>query len=87
MGSDYSKLSRPLYEMPEFVKNALEENNLMEDYLERPVYQQNDYLWWIKSAKKDETKKKRLKQMLKELETGGVYMKMDHPSSKKDDEN
>ncbi|HSH04861.1 MAG TPA: YdeI/OmpD-associated family protein, partial [Anaerolineae bacterium] len=45
--------------------------------------QQNDYLGWINRAKRPATKQKRLNQMLDELEQGGVYMKMDHPPSKK----
>lgn len=69
--------------MPGFVKEALEERSLMDEYEERPAYQQNDYIGWINSAKLQETKDKRLHQMLDELETGGIYMKMDHPPSKK----
>ena len=55
----------------------------MEDYLSRPDYQRNDYLGWIERAKKEETKEKRLKQMIEELKKGGVYMKMKHPASVK----
>lgn len=64
--------------MPSFVKAALEDNDLMQDYLERPAYQQNDYIGWINRAKQ-----KRLNQMLVELKQGGVYMKMAHPASAK----
>lgn len=69
--------------MPDFVKAALEEHALMKEYLERPAYQQNDYLGWINQAKRKETKQKRLNQMLAELKQGGVYMKMAHPASAK----
>ncbi len=55
----------------------------MDEYSERPAYQQNDYIGWIDRAKLQETKAKRLHQMLDELEAGGVYMKMAHPPSKK----
>ncbi len=79
----HSGLKRPKYPMPEFVKQALEERGLMDEYRERPAYQQNDYIGWINGAKLQETKDKRLLQMLDELEVGGVYMKMAHPSSKK----
>lgn len=79
-----SKLKRDRQPMPEFVKRALLERGLMDAYDERPPYQRNDYLLWINSAKRQETKKKRLHQMLDELETGGVYMKMKHPASKKE---
>lgn len=70
--------------MPDFVKRALEERGLMKAYKERPAYQQNDYIGWIDRAKRQETKEKRLRQMLEELEAGGVYMNMKHPASRKD---
>ncbi len=70
--------------MPGFVKRALDENGLYDDYLARPAYQQNDYVGWITRAKRDDTKQKRLAQMLNELKEGGIYMKMDHPASRKD---
>jgi uncharacterized protein YdeI (YjbR/CyaY-like superfamily) len=69
--------------MPDFVKRALEVRGLMEDYRERPPYQQNDYIGWITRAKRQSTKEKRLEQMLDELEIGGVYMNMPHPPSRK----
>lgn len=69
--------------MPPFVRDALIERGLMEEYLQRPPYQQNDYIGWIGRAKKEETKQARLEQMLEELEVGGVYMKMNHPPSAK----
>ena len=81
MGRDYSKLKRPRYPMPDFVKQALDEKGLMEAYQKHPAYQQNDYVGWINRAKRHETKEKRLRQMLEELKTGGVYMKMKHPPS------
>ena len=82
VGKD-SRLKRPRYPIPDFVKQALEERGLIAEYRERPVYQQNDYIGWINSTKLQETKAKRLYQMLDELEVGGVYMKMAHPSSDK----
>jgi hypothetical protein len=69
--------------MPALVKKALVARRLMEAYRARPAYQQNDYLRWIDQAVRQETKDKRLVQMLDELEQGGVYMKMAHPASKK----
>jgi uncharacterized protein YdeI (YjbR/CyaY-like superfamily) len=80
---DTSKLKRTRNVMPDFVKQAPEARNLMGDYQARPAYQQNDYLGWINHAKRQETKEKRLAQMLDELEKGGVYMKMKHPASAK----
>jgi uncharacterized protein YdeI (YjbR/CyaY-like superfamily) len=76
-------LKRSINTMPDFVKQALEESGLMGDYKSRPSYQQNDYIGWINRAKQQETKEKRLHQMLDELKAGGVYMKMSHPASKK----
>ena len=81
MTSDYSKLKRDRHPMPDFVKEALKNECLMEDYLARPAYQQNDYIGWINQAKSEATKQKRLKQMLTELKRGGVYMNMSHPAS------
>ena len=59
---------------------ALDQAGLMDAYRQRPPYQQNDYIGWITRAKRDETRQKRLTQMLDELRAGDVYMKMDwHP--------
>lgn len=62
--------------MPEYVRSALEDQGLMGRYAARPWYQRNDYLGWIARAKREETKSKRLNQMLDELKAGDVYMKM-----------
>ena len=67
--------------MPSIIKKALEDEGLMEDYLDRPAYQQNDYVGWITLAKMESTKRRRIGQMLSELKKGGVYMKMPHPAS------
>jgi uncharacterized protein YdeI (YjbR/CyaY-like superfamily) len=69
-------LRRNLNPMPDFVRDALNERNLMELYEARPDYQRNDYLWWIASPKREETRQKRLAQMLDELARGDVYMRM-----------
>jgi uncharacterized protein YdeI (YjbR/CyaY-like superfamily) len=74
---------RMRYPMPDFIRRALDERGLMEAYRQRPAYQQNDYIGWIDQAKRQETKHKRLRQMLDELEAGGVYMNMAHPASRK----
>lgn len=68
--------TRPRYEMPDFIRDALNTHGLMDAYRLRPLYQQNDYIGWIGRAKLETTRQKRLKQMLDELECGGVYMKM-----------
>ena len=69
-------LTRAMTPMPAFVKAALAERNLAAAYEARPPFQRNDYLSWIVRARKDETRRKRLAQMLDELEDGDVYMKM-----------
>jgi uncharacterized protein YdeI (YjbR/CyaY-like superfamily) len=73
-------LKRPVNPMPAFVRDALLKRELMEAYSCRPAYQQNDYIGWIGRAKRQETREKRLAQMLTELERGDKYMNMDyHP--------
>lgn len=69
---------RPRYEMPDFFREALNARGLINAYLARPPYQQNDYIGslCVTRAKLEATKQKRLNQMLDELERGGVYMKM-----------
>jgi uncharacterized protein YdeI (YjbR/CyaY-like superfamily) len=62
--------------MPAFVRNALDERGLMGAFLERPPYQQNDYLGWILRAKLEATQLRRLDQMLDELRGGRLYMNM-----------
>lgn len=79
----FDRLKRPKYPMPEDVREALEKRNLMDAYTSRPPYQQNDYVGWITRAKREETRLKRLNQMLDELAAGDKYMKMDYRPKKK----
>ena len=67
---------RPRHEMPEMVWSSIVEQGLEGAYRSRPSYQQNDYIGWIMSAKREETRRKRLTQMLEELRDGDRYMKM-----------
>jgi uncharacterized protein YdhG (YjbR/CyaY superfamily) len=69
-------LGRPAVPVPEDVQKILSRERLAGAYGERPPYQRNDYLRWINQAKRPETRKKRLDQMLEELRSGGVYMGM-----------
>jgi uncharacterized protein YdeI (YjbR/CyaY-like superfamily) len=69
-------LQRDINPMPKEVRDALAERGLMQAYEARPPYQRNDYLGWIARAKLPETRRKRLDQILEELERGGVYMNM-----------
>jgi uncharacterized protein YdeI (YjbR/CyaY-like superfamily) len=75
-------LKRPKHSMPNFVREALEKRRLMDAYLSRPPYQRNDYVGWITRAKRDETKQRRLDQMLEELAAGDRYMKMPYRARK-----
>lgn len=77
MGDDMSGLSRPIQPMSDEIQLALVEAGLMDEYLERPPYQRNDYLSWITRAKRHDTQERRLVQMLDELRRGDVYMKME----------
>lgn len=76
-------MKRPRYKMPADVDAALARRGLREAYDERPAYQRNDYIGWIARAKGEETRTKRLDQMLDELKRGGVYMNMAHKPSAK----
>ncbi len=71
-----SALQRPRYPVPPDVERALAERGLMGAYLSRPDYQRNDYVGWIARAKREDTRCKRLEQMLDELQTGDAYMGM-----------
>jgi hypothetical protein len=71
-----TRLKRPQNPMPDFIRSALEEQQLMTPYHQRPAYQQNDYIGWITRAKQSATRQKRMAQMLDELVRGDVYMKM-----------
>ena len=77
MSDDMSNLQRPIQPMPETIRKALENAGLMDEYLERPPYQRNDYLSWITRAKRQDTQDRRLALMLDELRRGDVYMKME----------
>ena len=77
-------LTRPIHPMPDFVEEALTNHGLTDTYHDRPAYQQNDYIGWINRAKRPETKLKRLNQMLDELRAGGIYMRMEHPPSRRE---
>jgi uncharacterized protein YdhG (YjbR/CyaY superfamily) len=75
-GGTTSRLKRPVYPMPDFVRRALRSKGLVGAYNDRPPYQRNDYIGWITRAKLPVTQQKRLAQMLDELARGDVYMKM-----------
>lgn len=62
--------------MPSDIGKALDTKRLRKAYASRPAYQRNDYLYWIGSAVRDDTRERRIAQMLAELKRGDVYMKM-----------
>ena len=70
--------------MPDDVEERLDASELRDAYDQRPHYQRNDYLAWITRAKRPDTRERRLRQMLEELELGGVYMGMNHNPSRRD---
>lgn len=69
-------VQRERYAMPDFIAVALEQGNLWKDYRARPPYQQNDYIGWVTRGKREETRQRRLAQMLEELQAGNAYMGM-----------
>ena len=70
--------ARPRYPMPDFFRDAINTRGLMDAYLSRPPYQQNDYIGslCVTRAKLESTRLKRLNQLLDELEGGKLYMNM-----------
>lgn len=70
-------LKRPMQPMPDLVTEALRKEGLRLQFDARPAYQRNDYLMWINTAKRDDTKQRRLSKMLAELKAGSGYMGMD----------
>jgi uncharacterized protein YdeI (YjbR/CyaY-like superfamily) len=74
--TSFSRLRRTINQMPATVRKKLVARGLLDAYRERPPYQRNDYLSWITRAKREETKRRRLQQMLAELERGDLYMRM-----------
>jgi len=69
-------LKRTPHAMPAQVRLALDSHQLLAAYLARPAFQRNDYLGWIARARRDDTRDKRLQQMLGELVRGDCYMSM-----------
>ena len=69
-------MRRPRHPMPTDIARALRAHGLQAAYEARPPYQRNDYIGWITTAKRPETRRKRLDQMLAELQAGDCYMKM-----------
>lgn len=73
---DTRRMKRKVYDIPDYIASALDESRLWERYRARPPYQRNDYIGWITRGKREETRQKRLDQMLNELRSGDAYMGM-----------
>lgn len=73
-GKKEEKILRPRHSMPDDIKQLLLKEDLLNIYNSRPPYQKNDYLAWILTAKRAETRAKRLNQMIEELKCGTLYM-------------
>jgi len=69
-------MRRPRHPMPADIARALRAHGLQAAYETRPPYQRNDYIGWITTAKRPDTRRRRLGQMLAELRAGDCYMKM-----------
>lgn len=59
--------------LPDDMKAKLRSAGLEDDYWKRPYYQQKGYIQWVGEAKHDETRQKRIRTMIEELE-GDSYM-------------
>jgi uncharacterized protein YdeI (YjbR/CyaY-like superfamily) len=82
MKMDASRLKRKRYAMPDDIRESLVRNSLLQAYHNRPQYQQNDYIGWITHAKRDDTRRRRITQMLQELARGDRHMKMAYKAKK-----
>jgi uncharacterized protein YdeI (YjbR/CyaY-like superfamily) len=71
-------LKRAINPMPDDVRGAREAEGLEARYGARPPYQQNDYLGWIGRARRDETRRKRIETMLRELREASRYIGMSY---------
>jgi len=73
-----NRMTRQIHQIPDYVTAALDDSGLWERYNARPPYQRNDYIGWISRGKREETRQKRLSQMLNELRSGDAYMGMSY---------
>lgn len=64
------------FSLPAEFKKILDEDGLLSEYMKRPFYQQSGWIRWIESAKKPQTRAKRIDQMIAEIKAGDKYMKM-----------
>jgi len=69
-------IKRPL-PLPDDVRAALELSDLMPAYDSRPDGQRNGYISWIEESRRDVFRRKRIRQMLDELDAGTIYLGSD----------
>ena len=69
-------LGRPEHTLPPAIERLLAERDLAAAFEQRPPYQRNDYIAWITRAKREETRAKRVAQLIQDLEAGDRYMNM-----------
>lgn len=60
--------------MPEEIAAILDREGLRGAYDARPSYQRNDYIGWIGRAVREQTRIRRIEQMLDELRSGSGFM-------------
>jgi len=75
------KIAKPgenTFDVPHEYEAFLREHGVLEEYLNRPYYQQKGWIQWIEGAKQPETQEKRKLKMLEELHDG-TYMPPKHP--------
>ena len=53
--------------LPKELKKALQEKSLLSNYHNLPDSRKKRYIYWLESAKKDETKQRRIKKILDEI--------------------
>jgi len=58
------------FDVPIEYADFLREHKLYEDYKNRAFYQQRGWIQWIESAKQEETRQKRARIMIRELQNG-----------------
>ncbi len=65
-----AKPGKEVFDLPKIYEDILKQHGKYKEYKNRPYYQQRGWIAWVEDAKQPETYDKRLKTMLRELETG-----------------
>ena len=59
--------------IPPDLKEALSSVQLLSKFSNRPNYQQKGYIKWVAQASDDETREARIKKIIREIDSTGVY--------------